>query len=152
LSLFNVGSIYCVNSYLSNSNFQATFSNGYDASAGIWVGKTQSIQNLQSWAGNQNLSSTTPSVVYATQLLQSYFFQSSVTNGFKIYTNNSLNAQGTKTFTTSLPLTQGGIGRDNKSLDYPLYGNMNEIIFYAENTDVNNSGINTEINTYYGTY
>ena len=37
LSLFNVGSIYSVNSYLSNSNFQAVFSNGYDANAGIWV-------------------------------------------------------------------------------------------------------------------
>jgi hypothetical protein len=152
LSLFNVGSIYSVNSYLNNTAFHAIFSNGYNAPAGIWVGRNSSATTLQIWCQGQNFSSSTPAIVYGVQLLQSYFFKSAVTNGVKIYANNSLNAQSSLTFGAYLPLSQGAIGRDQTNADFPLYGYMNEIVFYAENTDVNNSGINTEINTYYGTY
>jgi hypothetical protein len=152
LSLFNVGSIYSVNSYLNNATFHAIFSNGYQTSAGIWVGRNSGATTLQIWCAGQNFSSSTPAIVYGVQLLQSYFFKSAVTNGVKIYANNSLNAQSSLTFSANLPLSQGAIGRDQTNTDFPLYGYMNEVVFYAENTDVNNSGINTEINTYYGTY
>jgi len=153
LSLFNVGSIYSVNSYIDGNSFRVVYSNGYQASAGIWAGiVATSSRQLQLWTSNQQLQGNTGSFSFNTQILQSYFFESGANNGNKIYINNILDVQATKTYTIATPLTQGAIGRDELNESFALYGSMNEIVFYGEKTNINNSGINTNINSYYGIY
>ena len=153
LSLFNVGSIYSVASFINSGNFRAIFSNGYDASAGIWVGSVSGlIPKLQLWTSNVNTQGGNNSFSFNTQVLQSYFFETAVANGHKIYVNNTLDVQETKTFRINTPLTNGAIGRDASSNDYPMHGFEQELLFFPEKTNTNNSGINSNINTFYGIY
>jgi hypothetical protein len=153
LSLFNVGSIYSVASFIDSANFRVIFANGFQTSAGIWIGSVQgATPKLQMWTANINTQGNINSFSFNTQILQSYFFESAVNNGHKIYVNNTLDTQATKIFSISTPITNGGIGRDMYNNDYPMYGYMNELVFYGEKTNVNNLGINTNINDFYSIY
>ena len=48
--------------------------------------------------------------------------------------------------------TNGAIGYDAHSNSYVFSGKMQEILFFADNEDTNNSGISTNINDFYSIY
>ena len=150
IGLANTGSIYVVSSIDNTSNFRAQFANGYDDD--IWVGAVLNSTKLQIWTNNQNSVYTASAFSFNTPFLASYFMKTG-TNGNKIYVNNSIYLTSTKTFTIPNPTaTNGAIGRDESSGDYEFSGKMQEILFFANNTDTDNNGINTNINDFYSIY
>ncbi len=150
IGLANTGSIYVVSSIASTNQFSAQFSNGYNED--IWVGSVNNSRKLQIWTNNRNSQNTTDIFVLNTQFLASYFMKSG-TDGHKIYVNNSIYLTSSQTFTIPNPTaTNGGIGRDVYNDDFPFDGKMQEILFFADNTDADNSGINTNINDFYTIY
>jgi hypothetical protein len=75
------------------------------------------------------------------------------TNGIKMYQNNTLYGQAT----TSNDLTGSNtykfnIGRNERDLAYYIDGNIQEIICYPINQNVNLTNINTNVNNYYAIY
>jgi len=150
IGLANTGSIYAVSSIDNTSNFRAHFANSY--ADDIWVGAVLNTTRLQIWTNNQNSDGGSGVFTLNTPFLASYFMKSG-TNGHKIYVNNSIYLTSSETFTIPNPTTtNGAIGRDEEKADYEFSGKMQEILFFADNTDTNNSGINTNINDFYSIY
>ena len=150
IGLANTGSIYAVSSIDNISNFRAHFANGYDSD--IWVGAVLNSTELQIWTNNENSAGRASAFSLNTPFLASYFMKTG-TNGHKIYVNNSIYLTSTKSFTIPNPTaTNGAIGRDESSADYEFSGKMQEILFFADNTDTDNNGINTNINEFYSIY
>jgi len=148
IGLANTGSIYVISSIDDTSDFRAQFSNGY--SDDIWVGSVLNSQKLQIWTNNVNSAGTTNVFSLNTQFLASYFMKS---GGSKIYHNNSIYFTSSKTFTRpNSTTTNGAIGRDETYSAYEFSGKMQEILFFADNTDADNNGINTNINDHYSIY
>lgn len=148
----NTGSHYAVASYINTNTFRALFANDYASSNGLWIGYIQSNNRFQTWAGNQNLIGTPAFYSTNTQYLNTSFFDYTSTNGFKIYKNNSLDIQATFSTAPTGIAQNGSIGFDVPNNAYEFYGYMQEQIFYLEKTTINNSAINTLINSYYGIY
>ena len=150
IGLANTGSIYAVSSINDTSDFRAHFSNGY--ANNIWVGSSIDSTKLQIWTANQNSAGVNSAFSINTQFLASYFMKTGA-NGHKIYVNNSIYLTSTKSFTIPNPTTtNGAIGRDERNSAYEFSGKMQEILFFADNTDADNNGINTNINDFYSIY
>jgi hypothetical protein len=133
-------------------NFPTIVAKSYNNDGSYTFGMFSSTGIIQEWADGVNYYDSSKADSRGSQLLLSNI-NITGTNGLKIYQNASLYAEltastdliGSNSFNYS-------IGRNPQDTNYYWVGTMQEIIPYASDQTSNRTGIETNINTYYGIY
>jgi hypothetical protein len=151
---------FSLSSNIATSTNYSFFSAAYNESnltgdtymSGV-IGSAQFINDLSGATGNMFIIKTTVAVIISGSIakdrfnLNTFFTHDSANS---LYTNGSLANSNTSTPSFSNPIT--AIGRNNQiAAEYYLNG-ISEMILYSSNQASNRTGIESNINTYYGIY
>jgi hypothetical protein len=148
----NMSAFYVSKLNTGAGNWPTLVAKSYNNDGSYTFGMFSSTGIIQEWADGVNYYDSSKADSRGSQLLLSNI-NITGTNGLKIYKNASLYVE----LTASTDLTGSNsfnysIGRNPQDTNYYWVGTMQEIVPYASDQTSNRTGIESNINTYYGIY